>query len=77
VTMLIPLTDPEHPLAKQMIQLIGAHSHLPKLAGTASIDVTPAVDDTDDDVWARRGRTFRTRLRAPLDGPTVTPAPAI
>ena len=31
--MLIPLTDPEHPLAKQMIQLIGAHSHLPKAIG--------------------------------------------
>ena len=71
--MLIPLTDPEHPLAKQMIQFIGAHSHLPKPAETASIDATPAVDATDDDVWAQRGRTFRTRLRAPVDGPRRRP----
>ena len=75
--MLIPLTDPEHPLAKQMIQLIGAHSHLPRPAETASIDATPVADHTDDDIWAKRGRTFRTRLRAQVDGPTVLPAPAI
>ena len=28
--MLIPLTDPEHPLSKQMLRLIGDHSHLPR-----------------------------------------------
>ena len=41
--MLIPLTDPEHPLAKQMIQLIGAHSHLPKAIG-AEATATATVD---------------------------------
>ncbi len=45
--MLIPLTDPEHPLAKQMLQLIGAHSHLPKAIGaeaTATAPVDAAAD---------------------------------
>ncbi len=43
--MLIPLTDPEHPLAKQMLRLIGAHSHLPEAIDAAALDDGPVVDD--------------------------------
>jgi hypothetical protein len=45
--MLIPLTDPEHPLAKQMLQLIGAHSHLPKATG-AEATATATADAAAD-----------------------------
>jgi hypothetical protein len=51
--MLIPLTDPEHPLAKQMLQLIGAHSHLPKAIGAEATDTSTV--DAATDVRPQRG----------------------
>jgi hypothetical protein len=74
--MLIPLTDPEHPLAKQMLRLIGDHSHLPQPAATNAIDETPVVDEADD-VWTRRGRTLRARLEAQRQRQPLTPAPVL
>ncbi len=76
LTMLIPLTDPEHPLSKQMIRLIGDHSHLPKPIDATSIDDTPVVDKADD-VWTRRGRTLRARLEAQRERQPLMPAPVL
>ena len=47
--MLIPLTDPEHPLAKQMLQLIGAHSHLPKAIGAEATVTRPSTPPLTSD----------------------------
>jgi hypothetical protein len=75
--MLIPLTDPEHPLAKQMLRLIGEHSHRSATVDAQSIEAAP-VDDADaDDIWTRRGRTLRARLAAQRERPILTPTPAL
>ena len=61
--MLIPLTDPEHPLAKQMIRLIGDHSHLPKPID-ASIEAAPSPTPPSTP-------TIRTTSGPDADGPSA------
>jgi hypothetical protein len=63
--MLIPLTDPEHPLAKQMIRLIGAHSHLPETIDAEEFDAGPYVIEDSEGLRTRRGRTLVRRVTVP------------
>jgi hypothetical protein len=69
--MLIPLTDPEHPLAKQMLRLIGAHSHRSESIDAAAVDGGPVVDDVTP-APNRRGPSIVDRVVAPRRRPATS-----
>lgn len=70
--MLVPLTDPEHPLSKQMLRLIGAHSHVPQTADAEAIDPEPVVEAVDP-LRARPGRTLVRRVLGQAGMSAATP----
>jgi hypothetical protein len=71
--VLIPLTDSENPLTKEMLKLIGAHSHRNATVDAQSVGAH-SVDGQVEALRTHRGRTLVTRVLAPRNpAPALTP----